>query len=407
MAVEMAVETPDKVVIVRGVSELTAQVLRARDEQLPLIDYGIAHASLGHAPPSMHTRIKQQSDPANGGILEHYIGDLTVRAAAGITINDLQRALKPTNQFVPIDADDDITLGEAIHHNTWGPLRVGYGSLRDLLLGLHYVDGEGSDIHVGGRTVKNVAGYDLTRFMVGSLGELGIVHEATLRTYAIPEHVLTVELSMADPLVLDQRCTDLLISDAKPAHLSYCFRCGRGGVADGSWRMRLAYFGSHSGCLLQLRSLETFLDGLNGVHVEGTSDATLEADSNQRMMLRAWRRNASAIIKILVPPAMTGQIASLLARWAQENHRLHIDAMPVHGCLFVGGDLDTIAATNLDHLISDAVKSLGGMRIWYVRPAGVMGIDPFPPVQPDHPILLKLKRTMDPHALFNPGRFLR
>lgn len=83
----------------------------------PLIDYGLAHAGLGHAPPAEHTRFAQEADPSNAGILEHYVRDLTVRAAAGITIGDLQKALAPTNQFAPIDADDDITLGEAIHHN--------------------------------------------------------------------------------------------------------------------------------------------------------------------------------------------------------------------------------------------------------------------------------------------------
>jgi|GEM_PF-1243329 len=395
-------------IITQTAAQLIAAVAEARDKRVPMIDYGIAHAGLGYAPPLVYTSLRQQADPSNGGILEHYTRDLTVRAAAGITISALQAALKPTNQFVPVDADDDITLGEAIDHNTWGPLRAGYGSLRDLLLGLHYIDGEARDIHVGGRTVKNVAGYDVTRFMVGSLGELGMVHEATLRTHAIPEHVLSVELSMIDPSVLDERGTDLLLSDAKPTHLSYCYRCGRAGASEGTWSAQIAYFGKHSGCLVQLRSLVTFLDSLPGVHVVGNSDVTLESDTAERMVRRAWRRTASAVVKIIVPPAATGQICKALADWSCVHQQLHIDALPLHGCIFTGGPLDGAAALSLDRLITDAVAAAGGLRIWYARPAqSDTAIDPFGSPQPDHAMLLKLKQTMDPHNVFNPGRFLR
>ncbi len=403
----MSMATATSGVTTRNPSELAAAVRQARKDGVPLIDYGIAHALLGHAPPVMHVKLTQQADPANGGIIEHYASDLTVRAAAGITLGDLQRSLKPTKQFVPIDADDDITLGEAIHHNTWGPLRVGYGSLRDLLLGLHYIDGEGNDIHAGGRTVKNVAGYDLTRFMVGSLGEMGVVHEATLRTYAIPEHVLSVELSMDDPAALDERGTDLLLSDAKPTHLSYRFHRDRAGVIDGRWTLHLAYFGKRSGCLVQLRSLETFLETLPGVHLLGTNDTTLEADSHERMTRGAWRRTAPAVVKIIVPPAMTGHVSAMLARWSQMNHRLHIDALPLHGCIFTGGDIDGAGAIDLDDAIRSTLATTGGLRIWHARPGGAAIIDPFGPPQPDHAVLVNLKRIMDPHGLLNPGRFLR
>ena len=207
-------QAPTEFVRCAAPPDIVAVLGNAIASHRPLIDYGLAHAALGHAPPAPpaeHTRFAQEADPANRGILEHYVRDLTVRAAAGITIGDLQEALAATNQFAPIDADDDITLGEAIHHNMWGPLRVGYGSIRDLLLGLGYIDGEGRDIRVGGRTVKNVAGYDVTRFMVGSLGELGVVHEATLRTYAIPESVLEVEMTVKDPAIFDERGTGKLI----------------------------------------------------------------------------------------------------------------------------------------------------------------------------------------------------
>lgn len=403
----MTTATTNPIITTRNAADVMAAVRDALDSRTPLIDYGHAHATLGHAPPSHHTQLSQQPDPANQGILEHYTRDLTVRAAAGITLGDLQRALKPTNQFAPIDGDDDITLGEAIHHNIYGPLRVGYGSIRDLLLGLHYIDGQARDVHVGGRTVKNVAGYDLSRFMVGSLGELGIVHEATLRTYAIPEHVLIVELTMSDPALFDDRGTDLLLSDAKPTHLSYCFRCGRAGTVGGTWVAHLAYFGTRTGCLVQLRALERFLELSPGVRIVGSSETNLDGDANERAARRAWRRNATALVKIIVPAASTGFICQALANWSAVRQRLHIDALPLHGCIFTGADLSAADAIALDQSLSNLLEPLGGLRVWHARPAGAHAIDPCGPAQPDRFMLMKLKKTMDPTNLFNPGRFLR
>ncbi|MEX2213986.1 MAG: FAD-binding oxidoreductase [Phycisphaeraceae bacterium] len=390
----------------RNGGEVRALVIDAVRDHIPLIDYGRAHANLGHAPPAHHTKLTQTIDPANGGILEHYTRDLTVRAAAGITLAALQAALKPTNQFVPLDADDDITLGEIIHHNMYGPLRVAYGSIRDLLLGLHYIDGDGRDIHVGGRTVKNVAGYDVTRFMVGSLGELGIVHEATLRTYAIPEHVLEVELSMQDPRELDEQGTDLILSDAKPAHLSYCYHCGRR-EGKGDWFVHLAYFGKHTANLVQLRALELFCDRMPAVHLIGSNDSTLQRDDDERAVRRAWRRSAPAVVKIIVPPAATGEVCHRLGEWISRHQPLHIEALPLHGCVFAGGELDAKTAASLDATVNEAIAALGGMRAWHARPRGAETIEPFGPPQSDWAILKKLKRMMDPHNVFNPGRFLR
>ena len=390
----------------RNSDDLAAAVRQACGDRVPLIDYGLAHANLGHAPSAEHTRLSQAVDPSNKGILEHYMRDLTVRAAAGITIAALQAALKPTNQFVPLDADDDITLGEVIHHNMYGPLRAGYGSIRDLLLGLHYIDGDGRDIHVGGRTVKNVAGYDISRFLVGSLGELGIVHEATLRTYAIPEHVLEVELSLRDPRVLDEHCTDLILSDAKPTHLSYCYHCGRQ-KGDGDWFVHLAYFGKHTANLVQLRALELFAEQMQGTHIIGSNDSTLDRDSAERTARRGWRRSDPAIVKIIVPPAQTGEVCMRLHEWMQANQSLQVEALPVHGCVFAGGMLDAASARGLDVKVNETVAALGGMRAWIARPNGAEAIEPFGPPQSDWVILKKLKRTMDPHNVFNPGRFLR
>ena len=111
---------PEPPAITNSPAALAALVTNCRDNRLPLVDYGIAHAGLGNPPPAKCVRLVQRAD-----VFDHYISDLTVRAAAGITLGDLQKALRPTGQFVPIDADDDQTLGEIINHNVYNALRAG------------------------------------------------------------------------------------------------------------------------------------------------------------------------------------------------------------------------------------------------------------------------------------------
>ena len=85
---------------------------------VPLVDYGVAHEGLGNAPPSVHTRLQQR-----GGVIEHYRDDFTVRVSAGCPFGELHRELVQAGQFLPIDADDDLTIGEIVTHNVFGPLR--------------------------------------------------------------------------------------------------------------------------------------------------------------------------------------------------------------------------------------------------------------------------------------------
>lgn len=372
-------------------------VIESGGHNLPIVDYGVAHRGVGNPPPAEHVKLSQATPGA--GIIEHYERDLTVRAAAGATLGTLRGALKPSGQFIPIDADDDLTLGEVIHHHVYGGLRAGYPGIRDLLLGLRYLDGEGRQIHVGGRTVKNVAGYDLTRFMVGGLGEFGLVYEATLRTYAIPEHALVADIRFDDPAVMDRLLPGWLLSDASPAILTLDNHTG-------PWVARVGFFGGATGCAVQLRSLETLLDRESGVYIDGSGESPVEAAMRQIMLRRAWRRTAGTLAKIVVPPAATGAVCQALASSSTDPPSLAVAAHPVHGCIYVGGDLGPQRTLALSQTIDSLIARHGGFRVWHARPRGCEHLPPFAPAQPDWPMIFRLKRTMDPRNLFNPGRFV-
>lgn len=362
-----------------------------------LVDYGHYHPGLGHAPtyplPGAGVHIAPPS-----GVIEHYGRDMTVRVAGGTRFDVLSAALAEQQQHLPLDAPGDMTLAEIIAHNVYGPLAVSAGRARDLLLGLSYVDAGGSLIKVGGRTVKNVAGYDMTRMMVGSMNTLGLIAEATLRTVAIPQQVSRLTIAGAYPAAMSPQITDLLISDAAPYWMLWR-RIQRQPV------LQLAYAGDRAACSIQCESLTRWLQsqGWNSIEIDRRDiDHATDVAERQSMQAPVW--SSPAVIKLVIPPAATGEVCEALFR--QPPDSLAILALPTLGIIHLAGDLSADQAQQLDATVNATVARHGGLRVWLNRPAGCDAIEPFAPPQPDWPMLAKLKRTLDPDNVFNPGRFL-
>lgn len=122
------------------------------------------------------------------GIVEYVPGDLTLTARAGTALSDLVAAVKAHEQWLPLDpwGGDGGSLGATLSTSTAGPHSHAMGLPRDVVLGIEFVSGTGEEIRAGGRVVKNVAGFDLTRLVIGSWGTIGVITEATLRLRARP-----------------------------------------------------------------------------------------------------------------------------------------------------------------------------------------------------------------------------
>jgi len=363
----------------------------------PIVNYGQFHRGLGHTPPEQHIQIY-----APAGVEQHYIADMTVRVAAGTPIRELQAALERERQFLPIDAPDDMSIGEVVAHNVSGPLRVAHGTTRDLMLGLTFVNADGETVKVGGRTVKNVAGYDVTRMMVGNLNTLGLLGELTLRTTAIPERVAQFHIAGVDPVDLDTRITALLTGDAAPWYLMAQTS------ADNEGRphtiVHLAFAGSPAACDAQHEALRQWLSDTalphDGVDRRDTDTAT---DATDRAAHSAWREDVEAHVKIVVPPAETGRVTRTLL--AIEPQPWTIDTLPAFGVVHLGAEWDTEQAREADRAILDTIAPHAGFRVWMRRPSDTADIAPWAPPQPDWPMLARLKQAMDPNGVFNPGRF--
>jgi len=130
-------------------------------------------------------------------VVEHAVGDLTVTVEAGVKLADLQQTLSQYNQFLPLDPayPESATIGGIVATGDTGSWRVGYGGVRDLVLGLSFVRADGKIAKAGGRVVKNVAGYDIMKLFTGSYGTLGIITQVTFRLYPLPSTSKTVVLT--------------------------------------------------------------------------------------------------------------------------------------------------------------------------------------------------------------------
>lgn len=121
-------------------------------------------------------------------VVDYRPEDWVITVEAGISLAALQAVLQERGQTLPLDpwGGPEVTVGGAVATGLTGPLTTGYGGPRDLVLGLTVILADGRRLSTGAKVVKNVAGYDLTRMYVGSLGSLGVLVEATLRVHPLP-----------------------------------------------------------------------------------------------------------------------------------------------------------------------------------------------------------------------------
>jgi len=126
-------------------------------------------------------------------VLHYDSGDLTLSVEAGMKLAEVQNLLAERGQFLPLDppSHQNATIGGTLAANVCGPLQVGHGSVRDFCIGIEFVTADGTIARGGGRVVKNVAGYDLMKLLIGSHGTLGVITSANFKVFPQPKHTQT------------------------------------------------------------------------------------------------------------------------------------------------------------------------------------------------------------------------
>ncbi len=169
-------------------------------------------------------------------VLEHAAGDLVVRAAAGVTMAQLDGVLAAAGQQLAVDAPPrgggrgaSPTVGGLLATGAAGPRRLRYGTPRDLVIGVTVVRADGTVTKSGGKVVKNVAGYDLAKLYSGSCGTLGLITEAIFRLHPLPAAGVYVVAGYADPAVAAEAAAAAAGSDLAPSAVEID-RPARGGL---------------------------------------------------------------------------------------------------------------------------------------------------------------------------------
>ncbi len=134
------------------------------------------------------------------GILDYQPEELVITACAGTPIAEIESTLAKNNQILPFEPPhfgEDATFGGVIAAGLAGPARISTGNLRDFVLGTRLMDGRGEDLSFGGKVMKNVAGYDVSRLLPGSLGTLALLLEASVKVLPKPAATASLRCKMS------------------------------------------------------------------------------------------------------------------------------------------------------------------------------------------------------------------
>ncbi|MGA2796599.1 MAG: FAD-binding oxidoreductase [Thermoguttaceae bacterium] len=371
-------------------------------------------------------------------LVDYQPDDLTITVEAGMTLAKLSKILVRRKQRLPIDVvlPDRATVGGAAAVNASGPRQFAGGTMRDFVLGFTAVDGQGTIFSGGGRVLKNAAGYNLGRLMVGSLGTLGIITQLTLMVRPMPE---TSALVVCDPPNLhtaDKLIADLLQSPIRPAAVELALGPERQenpvlvSMPKGAAARLIVGF---EGPALEVQwMLDTLRDMWQATQrVPGIASPMTVTNARARS-LWDWLADFPAQVQITVPPSavtkMIGAIVSLdpdctiqahagngIVRVKFSDSKLsgpQLNHVPTAGVM-TGKATDELEkqtpfASLLRRRLRPLVEDAGGKLSVLKNPQGngLTCRDVWGPKADAFAVMQSLKDRFDPAGILNPGRFI-
>lgn len=356
------------------------------------------------------------------GILHHSVGDLTVTVLPGTTMCELQQALGKEGQFLPLDPawEEQSTIGGVIAANASGPKRARYGSARDYLIASRIVYPDGTLIRTGAKVVKNVAGYDMNKLFIGSMGTLGVFTELTFKIRPFPAYAGALVVRAADPLKLRMLQETLLDSQLESSAVEWV-----------NWRLGSRIFGSvlegpvllvsfedvERSVLFQLNWLKNVCDSL-GVTILQQSLGREETNAIFTRM-REQLPNSKDIPndELVVSVKLLSMIADVPAIYeavqnAADKKGLALD---FHGGLYTGISRATVRADWAQQPEVVEWQRTVEAFLWKIHGRSVIEVAPHKLKQQlnvwgapsgDWSLMKGIKNKIDPKHILNPGRFV-
>lgn len=309
---------------------------------------------------------------AYAGIIDYEPTELVITARCGTPLAEIEAALAARNQmlaFEPPHFGPGATVGGVVACALSGPRRASAGAVRDFVLGAVLMDGHGERLAFGGQVMKNVAGYDVSRLLAGSLGTLGLILEVSLKVLPLPLREATLRLDCAEIAALR------LLNEWAGKPLPISASCWHDGVLS----VRLS--GAEAAVSAALQSL--------GGAVLAPDDAAAFWQS-LREQTHAFFAGAGSLWRLSLPPHASAMILKgrQLIEWGGAQRWLKLD-----------GDADAAGSAR----IRQAVAAAGGHATLFRGGDKAVGV--FHPLAPAiATIHQRLRQAFDPAGIFNPHR---
>jgi glycolate oxidase FAD binding subunit len=393
-----------------SVSELGEIVRRAAAEGLAVYPVGgQSMLGIGYPPTKKGLAVDVRRLDA---VVDYPARDMTITVGAGVTFGRLQEILRAENQRLPVDVPDPgrATLGGVLAVNTSGPRRYGFGTFRDYVIGLSAVNDEGQEIKAGGRVVKNVAGYDLCKLFVGSLGTLGVISQVTLKLRPVPEEQAVVVCPCPEDQLgpfLDRlhasRTRPVCLDFLNPAAVRAVNQQAEMALPEGSWVGLGGFEDNRPAVAWQVEQLGRELgDGWR-------PKVRLGPAAGQFWQVLTDLRSLPAAVLTFKANLLPHAVASFCRAAASLPESLLLHAHAGSGIVtgHALGDLDAgRAAALLEALSGQAAAAAGNVVVLRCPPAWKPTLPLWGRARGDLALMRAVKEKLDPRGLFNPGRFL-
>ncbi len=397
-----------KIVVMPASVQALQNVLRFASEQNLSVMPAGSGTKLGIGNLAQETDIVLATTRLNK-VIEYEPADLTVTVEAGIRLAELQTELAKNRQFLPLNPPyaDRCTIGGIVSTNASGPLRLRYGTSRNLVLGMHVAHATGTVVKSGGKVVKNVAGYDLNKLYIGAFGTLGIITEGTLKLAPLPtrQAILGIQFQTIKDAV--NTGLNIVYSQTLPTFVNLFLNVEINQFHEEKPTLLVGFAGDPETVAWQLNSIQNLVEQNDAIGVQKIEG---ESHDNINHVIQEFsvvdRKSDTVLVKVNLKRT---DIAEFAEHALKDTCQMMI--LLGNGVLYLKIPIDSAIdfqqlANTLTHLRQRAINLGGNLIIEAAPPELKRLVDVWGPIGGTLNLMQQVKAKFDVKSVLNPGRFV-